>query len=268
MTLRTRPTRRALHPRSFTLIEMLVVIGIILLLTAMTVTVIIGIQARTDARDVENTMALMDQALTEWELAMGRSITFGIDGEPCGADERYEIPQERQNGNPVGATPPWTGPTAEADAFEDAEHITDRIWALIRASQSATEILARIDPEYLEEEDVEMPDGSVRPTFHIKDAWGNEILAIHPGRKYRQPTLGPGGCAGDVPYNIGNGKTHDDDGSIRTAFEKRFGVAANRRIFFVSAGPDGLFGDLSAPPGSPEYQQTQDNIYSYEVIKP
>ena len=41
----------------------------------------------------------------------------------------------------------------------------------------------------------------------------------------------------------------------------------NRQIAFVSAGPDERFGKLVEDPGTPERDQTLDNLYSYEVIK-
>ena len=50
--------------------------------------------------------------------------------------------------------------------------------------------------------------------------------------------------------------------------EDKYGVALNRRICFISAGPDRRFGNLSATRGSPEFEATFDNIYSYTVGAP
>ena len=39
----------------------------------------------------------------------------------------------------------------------------------------------------------------------------------------------------------------------------------DRRLRFVSAGPDGLFGDFNAASGSPLYEALRDNVYSYPL---
>jgi prepilin-type N-terminal cleavage/methylation domain-containing protein len=237
------------HRAGFTLLEMLIVIGVILVLTAITVTVLVGLQARSDIRQTENTLRLLDMALSEWEASTSRQVTFGINGppsEPCGG-EVYEIDQIYGAG--------FSGWATEADAFEDAELLTDRLWAILSTSTTALEIIARVDPAFVEQAEVAMAaGGDPRPTFHFTDSWDREILAILPGRKFST------NC--NDPY------IQDNDGSIRTAYENRFGVAANRRIFFVSAGPDGKFGDLSDDPTRIEYRQATDNVYSYEVILP
>ncbi len=61
----------------------------------------------------------------------------------------------------------------------------------------------------------------------------------------------------------------DPDGTIRTPNEQRYGVARNRRICFVSAGPDQGFGNLTAmPPYPADPDPVRDNIYSYPINAP
>jgi hypothetical protein len=60
------------------------------------------------------------------------------------------------------------------------------------------------------------------------------------------------------------GFLRDPDGTIRNDLELRCGIAANRQICFVSAGPDGSFGDLTAPPDTDDFVSAEDNVYSYE----
>ena len=85
----------------------------------------------------------------------------------------------------------------------------------------------------------------------ILDAWGMPIYGLHPGGR-----PGP------------NALVIDPDGTEQTINEMYFGVARNRRVCFISAGPDQDFGDLSLPPGTPRFEATRDNIYSYEIGAP
>ena len=54
---------------------------------------------------------------------------------------------------------------------------------------------------------------------------------------------------------------------MRIENETFYGIAVNRQVCFVSAGPDGKFG---TEPGSVETQRKAraDNIYSYQPIRP
>ena len=57
-----------------------------------------------------------------------------------------------------------------------------------------------------------------------RDPWGQPYRVVHPGQ-VAPPNTDPD----DV----------DDDGTKRTEVERIYGIAVNRRICFVSAGPDG-----------------------------
>ncbi len=59
----------------------------------------------------------------------------------------------------------------------------------------------------------------------------------------------------------------DADGTVRTGIENEYGIAKNRQILFVSAGPDGKFGDLDATDAD-LLAQTKDNSYSYQPAMP
>ena len=65
-----------------------------------------------------------------------------------------------------------------------------------------------------------------------------------------------------------DGPDRDDDGTIRTRNEKDYGISPNRRIVFVSAGPDQRFG-LPAEFYPLDMQAMRearlDNIYSIPV---
>lgn len=250
--------RRPHARRAFTLIEMMIVIGIVLLLTALTVTVTITFTMRSEINATENLLKQLDVTMSEWEHAAGRTVTFGImapESEPCDIDPADPAPEHPYSVYDVeqiqGANHVWD---EEDLAVDDAHHVTDDIWRVIGRSTVWREFIASVDPELMEvHEEEDEPDA-----YHFLDAWGTQILAIHPGRAFER------GC--DDRAIIGY--VRDNDDTIRTPYEQRFGIAAGRRMYFVSAGPDGRFGDLTADADTAEYEQTQDNLYSYEVIKP
>jgi hypothetical protein len=104
--------------------------------------------------------------------------------------------------------------------------------------------------------------GSASTRSEFVDTWGNRIAFVFPGRAFRP---------------LVDGGLSDPDGSVRTPYERVFGVCSNRRICMVSAGPDGLFGVAGE---SPEMTGTTaaaaaaraaaagDNIYLYPLDPP
>jgi prepilin-type N-terminal cleavage/methylation domain-containing protein len=79
--------------RAFTLIEMVVVIGIIVLLAALTVAVSSTLTRKAEERQAEDTLRLLDMALQEWETAADRQISYGKPDEPT-AGMRYDVPED------------------------------------------------------------------------------------------------------------------------------------------------------------------------------
>lgn len=238
------------RPRcGFTLLEVIVVIGIVLLLTALTVTVATNVLSKSEVRTTENVLRLLDTALGEWQGEAGRSLTWGVIDEPY-PGARYDI-------NPD--TP------QELDTEATMLH---RILREIRSNPAAYDILRQIDPDYLRT--VEVDD---EEQLEVLDAWEKPLYVIHPGRVADPRTFGVDDSAAD-------GVLIDDDGTIRVdatehsavpggmGWERQLGICKNRRICFVSAGPDGRFGNLSAAAGSSDFQDTLDNIYSYPVGRP
>ncbi|MHC5028826.1 MAG: hypothetical protein ACYTGR_18910, partial [Planctomycetota bacterium] len=92
--------------------------------------------------------------------------------------------------------------------------------------------------------DGEQLDGQIA----LLDAWGTPIRVIHPGLEW-SPVL-----EGEYPFA-------DDDGTVRTGPENRYGVCVDRNMAFVSAGPDGKFG--VADPANGLFEYSTDNLYSY-----
>ncbi len=252
------------HRRAFTLLELVIVIGIILILMGLALAVTSSVLASNDRRTVENTFKMLDQALDSWQAQMGRELTFG----------RRVVPG--------GGTPPIvadftlgaSGPTASYDIYEEDFPTTYAICVMLEklsASPDAMDVLSRIPGTSLRTVPVngvtilgepvpatwsstspqtdpnQMPFPTVanpNALREIVDPWGRRIGIAFAGRRATKAELSST-VSPPPPVDA-------EDGSVRTNDEQILGVCRNRRNYFMSAGPDGDFGT------------TADNIYSYE----
>lgn len=233
----------------FTLVEVVVVIGIILFLVGLTLSVSVAVIEKSEIQQTETVLQLLDTAVKEWELTADRKLSWGDDGDPSGSV--YDV-------HPIPTT---------LEVF-----VISEILATVTRPTRVKEIIAQIDPEFVfryeqsiyppwidEPLEEQQQDGPFVGSLTILDAWGTPIYATHPGRPFN-PNLFPQ----DVPPN-----QPDPDGTISTTNEHKYGIARNRQICFVSAGPDGNFGSLD--PSIPFYydpEGAKDNIYSYPIEKP
>jgi len=78
--------------RGFTLVEVVVTIGIIVFLAGLTVTAVVNLVERAEIGRTQNTLRLLDLAVAEWELTTDRKLTWGPDPDGTG---RYDIHCER-----------------------------------------------------------------------------------------------------------------------------------------------------------------------------
>ena len=236
-----RGSRRRSSRRGFTLIELVVVIGIMLLLLGLTLSVGVAVRTQSEIRETQNVLRLLDTATQEWERQADRQLTWWeyLTDDPAIRD-RFDI---------------------HSDTAEELI-ITEMLDVITRPSQ-IKQIIAQIAPDFIYTyfEGVVPPwiegQGVLQlPNFlgsvTVLDAWGWPIYATHPGRLWRE--------SDELPRN--------EDGTIQSYNEDRYGVASNRQVRFVSAGPDGEFGSLipNAPPE--DLQKTKDNLYSYPVKPP
>ncbi|MHC4320367.1 MAG: type II secretion system protein [Planctomycetota bacterium] len=220
----------------FTLVEMVIVIGVIILLAALTLSVSVAVVEGSEVRQTENTIRLLTTALQEWEASADRKISYGLNNEPYNQGEQYEIQQ-----------PVYSG---DLDSFLDESHdATKWLFSIISRPTSVKQILAQVDPEVVAQT-VVGDQGFEVDTFEFSDAWGHPIIAVFPGRTWAD--------------NFDDPDYRDSDGTIRAPIEWVCGVTANRQICFVSGGPDGSYGDLTAPPDTDDYKQAEDNLYSYD----
>ena len=227
----------------FTLVEVVVVIGIILFLVGLTLSVSVAVIERSEIQQTETVLRLMETAVQEWELAADRKLSWG------------NGPGYDMQGDPN------TGMSLTEDVF-----IISELLDTVRRPSQVKEIIAQIDPEFVHTYEPGPPyppwidppqqsavDNQFNGSLTILDAWGTPIYPTHPG-----PTWFDGAT---LPRN--------GDGTIQIRNEGIFGVARNRQICFVSAGPDGNFGNFdSSIPVYHDPEGAKDNIYSYPINKP
>jgi type II secretory pathway pseudopilin PulG len=252
MNRRQRSGRRTRRRVAFTLVEMIITIGVIVILTALTVSATVALSRRSEVNQTEQMLRLLDLAVQEWKSEADREISWG-DGP------RY-------------------------DMQIDTPHVftTTEVLRRIRTSETVRSFLAQIQPEFLYSYDStdevippwlpSTPDpadpdpnaGQARPSFlqgdwdgelAVLDPWDSPIRAVHPGRLYE---------SGDPGQPDPDGTVHLEVPSFY-GVEGFYGTCENRRLRFVSAGPDGKFGNLSANHQTDEHEQAHDNVYSYPV---
>jgi len=222
--------------RGFSLVELTVVIGIVVLLAGLTISAGTAVVRNAEHRATETALVQLDAAVREWELLADRKLTWAEPGEQ-----------------------------AEVHAVTPEVLIITEILDVVTRNAASRDLIAHIDPDlvYRYEDDTApwlstpMERSDVNDRFvgslTVLDAWGTPVYATHPGRPW---------TAADGQQD---GLERDPDGTIRTLNEQRYGTAPNRRIVFVSAGPDQRFG-LPAEFYPPDMQAMRearlDNIYS------
>ena len=272
--------------RAFTLLEVMIVITVIITLMSLVLGVGSALLRNAEKSQVESAMQIIESGLNEFEAQMGRQMTFN---GAYNAAESVEV-------FPTGAVDAVFGVRNPGTAPAPANNTGDRIWVnrarglgvfavnLLRQYDSIRGILGPVPQSLLRAE----PNASTSPQANIGGTgsglylpsarasgggsastrsefvgtWGNRIAFVFPGRAFR-PLVDSG--------------VADADGSVRTPYERVFGVCSNRRICMVSAGPDGVFGvsgespemtGTSAAAAAARAAAAGDNIYLYPLDPP
>lgn len=227
LTRTVRPWRP--WPAAFTLVELVVVIGLVVVLAALVLGVGMAVMEGSETRQTNLVLTLLDAAVGEFEATGERQVSFGVDGQP-GGNEVYELQHP---------------PTVE-DA--DLVTLTREYVAVLARPAAVREMLAQIDDDF-----VERIQGA-GDQMVIKDAWDAPVIAVLAGREWARGFDDPA--------------LRDEDGTLRTEIELRFGPARDRRTYFISAGPDGKFGSTDAAAPQAERDLARDNLYSYAPAPP
>jgi type II secretory pathway pseudopilin PulG len=215
------PPRRL---RSFTLVEVVIVIALIVLLSALVLGIGTAVVKSSENRQTALTLTQLDTAAREWRLQADRDI---------------EIPQP-QAADLVNLENPDTDP--------ELVLYLNRYFHLLQRPAALKEMLSKLDSSFVTRRTYLDPaePGHQPETIRVIDAWDTPVLVVSCGRLWVQGT--------DAPAD------RDADGTIKTDLERRLGFAPNRQPYFVSAGPDRRFGDVSAT--GDDFEATRDNIYS------
>ena len=260
--------------RAFSLLEIVVVLGVILLLAALVLAVSGSVLAASERRETENVMRLLEQATLEWEQALGRPINYGPKAEPglTGVPAR-DVYEENFAGSWMSCVLMQRFGENERtrDIVSKIPETYSRKWRngdpALPTTWASTAIAT--DPNQMPNP-IQSTTSSGVPL--VLDAWGFRIGVCFPGRPWRNGT----GLSTTNSAQFFSGGLYlrgvnapasgapDADGTEQTPDERIFGSCRDRRIRFVSAGPDGAFGDIYGAEGSALKKQTQDNIVSYE----
>jgi prepilin-type N-terminal cleavage/methylation domain-containing protein len=230
--------------RGFTLVEVMVAIGVIVFLVGLTVSVSVAVAERSARMQTETTLQLLHQAMQEWEATADRQLTWWS----------YKNPDDD----------PQTRDLHEIHSDTPETLIITEMLDVITAVPSVRQMIGQIEPDFLYTyQEGTYPAWITQDQTHaaaaqqaldsrfvgsltVLDAWGMPIYATHPGRVWTR-------APADAQFGP------DDDGTIHTYNEDRYGVCRNRVIRFVSAGPDRDFGHLYLP----DDKAVRDNLYSY-----
>ena len=282
--------RRRNRPRGFTLLELVIVIGVILVLMSLVLGVGSIVVAQSETRQLDAVMKIVDSSLAEFEAQTGRPIVFqgGTAAnryDHCGYGAAtydginsgfyYDVPylpyrDDRFADSIENGGFGWTE-NSTCPPWQDSAGFARRQWmaatlSILAQNPTCAEMLAKADPTLLHNaECIAGSDGSIL-ALDIKelvDPWGKQVYIVFPGRPF-QP-----GDASSTAGIEGQEGVRDPDGTIRTREELQYGICRNGRPLLVSSGPDSLFGDLrEADPSGADFVDAQDNIYSYEPDQP
>ena len=285
--MRSKRFRRVARARGFTLLELVIVVGVIIVLMSLVLGVGSIVVAQSENRQLNAVMTIVDSAIAEFEAQTGRPIVFQGQSsssryDHCGhAADRYDnlgdagfyydVPYFPYRDDrftlglddggfgwaEIGVCPPW----------EDNTSYIRRQWlaatlAVLTQNPACAEILAKGDPALLHNvQCIIGSDGRLRALNiqEFADPWGNQVYIVFPGRKFAPRDAS---STAGLPDQEG---VRDLDGTIRTYEELQFGICRNGRPMLVSAGPDGRFGNLrEEDAGADDFAFAQDNVYSYE----
>ena len=275
--------------RGLTLLELVVVVGIILILVALVTTAVSSVISRAEERKTRTGMALLQLAISEYESSTGQRLTLspasdipdGYRGRPydmrrselhclTSAEITKVLLRHGPSANILGrinpsligvvrldgGTPPWV-PSGVVQACSDPDPL---------ASSAQVRFNAFISLPY---DPVTSPYTGLN-SLVLLDSWGSAVRVIHPGTK---APLKANGELDTEFYRLSDfgdqvGVGPDPDSTVSRRVEQVYlgQGSPNAQIQLVSGGPDLKFGDQRDPVGEC-FKFTLDNVISGEVEK-
>lgn len=165
-------TRRAGGARAFSLVEMLVVIGIIGILVSLAVVTGSKVIAGGKARATADVIRVLDESRSAWQLNWDKAIPEFLEIENAGGQPQY-FPL--LDARPDGAKP-------DSQALPSLTYYT----ALVMQDPMIAPIFEQLDSRFVRpsaapipDDDGDTVDWAVR-ALEISDAWGRPIRFVHP----------------------------------------------------------------------------------------
>jgi prepilin-type N-terminal cleavage/methylation domain-containing protein len=243
--------RRSRELGGFTLVELLVAIGVIAVLASLVIAVAAGVLARGERTQMESTYQIVDQAILSFEESRGQSLVF---------NRRRSL-----NDGALQDGMPFSDLDELPPNFVNEAYIMPRLLAILAANSAAWNSLSAIHPDLLRREERTWPDGR-RTLWNLRDPWGQQVAVVPPGRaatraevrRARDVVRSGGRTASADPLRLG---IDFGDGTVRTMDEVAMGISCTgRRWLFISTGPDRASGRLGTAGG------WQDNVLNYEPV--
>ena len=233
----------------FTLLEIMVAIGIIALLAAITLNLSNSIMRKAEERQTKDVLRLVKLALVEWEIASDGKLTFE-DFTYVGNCDNCTFDVENDGSLAI----PTFGLFGVANGVMQTamENRMQQTLAVIRQIESSDNILLELTGDNF----IEDTEG----TRILVDSWGTPIGVIFPGQYYAATS------------ELAFAQDESGDLTIRDQAEDGLGSCMNKEPIFVSAGPDRTWGYRFQSNGGHDndalakelWEASLDNIYSYD----
>ncbi len=276
--VKRRSVKERKPKRGFTLLELLIVIGIIVIVASLVLAVSSSVVRASEERATRNTLEVLTMAAEEYERTVDRRVNYQS-GAVAGGIVTDPIPTAanglRFDVSSASPLPPAnTGVAAWTTLASPYGTITGGLPAysllpfrrtvsfigIMSESPACAAILQKLPDAIFRGVKPAANTNSFTAVRHCIDAWDTPIVAIFPGRDARLVADATG--AADNPNFI------DKDGTVRC--DSEWGSAnaqgglqvscRDRKILFVSAGNDARF---TVQAGT-VYTPSNDNLYSYQ----
>lgn len=275
-----KPRKFKERKKGFTLLELLIVIGIIVIIASLVLAVSSSVVRASEERATKNTLEVLNMAAEEYQRTVDRRISYrsaavasGIAQDPTVlAGSTPPVPL-RYDVATVPVPPAGTGVTAWtslATPYSSAAgglpaysplpfQRTAALIGFMSESPTCAVLMQKLPDAIFRGIKPNANSASFTAVRHCVDAWDTPIIAVFPGRDARRVADATG--AADNPNFI------DKDGTVKCDSEWGLPTAGgmqvsckDRRILFMSAGNDSRF---TAVTGA-VYSLSNDNLYSYE----